>query len=273
MPTVPRAEKATTTSMDKLDDSSRYNLSPGKNTEIIRGETTQCCGQVGNNTNPMLGHPFTPSVMDMAHLGRDQALTGNIKQGYLKELLNGKGRNTLARGRECLGPPKPHSSARTINMIIGGNHDASINSIKFTVIHKLKRSITHERYDRLEESIIFDKSDADGYNQILMEEEDQEKTTVITNRGTYYYRVIPFGLKNIRASYQRLVIKLFKDQHAKTMEVYIDDIFVKFVKLEDHIDYLKEAFDILRKYKMKLNPEKCEFGVASGKFLGFLVSQ
>ncbi|XP_019230417.1 PREDICTED: uncharacterized protein LOC109211339 [Nicotiana attenuata] len=109
-----------------------------------------------------------------------------------------------------------------------------------------------------------------GYNQILMEEEDQEKTTFITQQGTYCYRVMPFGLKNAGATYQRLVTKMFKDQLGKTMEVYIDDILVKSKRKEDH---LREAFDILRRYGMKLNPEKCAFGVTSGKFLDFLVSQ
>ncbi|XP_009588629.1 uncharacterized protein LOC142175206 [Nicotiana tabacum] len=84
-----------------------------------------------------------------------------LQQGHYKELLNDKGRNTLARGRERQGPPKPPSPARTINMIIGGSNDASINEIKFTATHKIKRSITHKRYDGLEESIIFNGSDAD----------------------------------------------------------------------------------------------------------------
>nr|XP_016465555.1 PREDICTED: uncharacterized protein LOC107788389 [Nicotiana tabacum] len=86
-----------------------------------------------------------------------------LQQGHLKELLIDKDMNTLANGRECPGPPKPHSSACTINMIIGGSDDASINDIKFTATHKLKRLITHECYDGLEESNIFDESDTDGF--------------------------------------------------------------------------------------------------------------
>ncbi|XP_070022704.1 uncharacterized protein [Nicotiana sylvestris] len=112
-----------------------------------------------------------------------------------------------------------------------------------------------------------------GYNQILMAEEDQEKTTFITYRGTYYYKVMLFGLKNTGATYQRLVTMMFKEQLGKTMEVYIDDMLVKSKKKEYHIGHLKEAFEILRQYGMKLNPKKCAFGVTSGKFLGFLVSQ
>ncbi|XP_009604994.1 uncharacterized protein [Nicotiana tomentosiformis] len=85
-----------------------------------------------------------------------------LRQGHLKELLSHKGGNNFARGREHQGPPKPSSPAHTINMIIGDGDKASINGINFTTTHKLKRSITGERYDRFEESIIFDEADADS---------------------------------------------------------------------------------------------------------------
>nr|XP_016453476.1 PREDICTED: RNA-directed DNA polymerase homolog [Nicotiana tabacum] len=111
------------------------------------------------------------------------------------------------------------------------------------------------------------------YNQILMEEEDHEKTTFITHRGTYCYKVMPFRLKNTGVTYQRLVTKMFKEQLGKMMEVYIDDMLVKSKRKEDHIDHLREEFGILRQYDMKLNNKKYAFGVASVKFLGFLVSQ
>nr|XP_016452453.1 PREDICTED: uncharacterized protein LOC107777000 [Nicotiana tabacum] len=81
-------------------------------------------------------------------------------RGHLKELLSDRGRTNFARGREQpQRPPKPPSPARTIQMIIGEGDDAAINNVKFTTTHKLKRLITHERYDDLEDSIIFDKSD------------------------------------------------------------------------------------------------------------------
>nr|XP_016455682.1 PREDICTED: RNA-directed DNA polymerase homolog [Nicotiana tabacum]XP_016475866.1 PREDICTED: RNA-directed DNA polymerase homolog [Nicotiana tabacum] len=95
-----------------------------------------------------------------------------------------------------------------------------------------------------------------GYNQILVAGEDQEKSTFITHQGTYYYNVMSFGLKNAGATYQRLVTKMFKEQLCRTMEVYIDDMLVKSKKKEDHIDHLKEAFEIFKQYGMKLNPEK-----------------
>nr|XP_016482256.1 PREDICTED: uncharacterized protein LOC107803135 [Nicotiana tabacum] len=81
---------------------------------------------------------------------------------HLKELLRDKGRTNFARGREHQGPPKSPSPAHTTNMIIGGDDDTFINDVKFTTTHKLKQSIIREWYNRLEESIIFDESDADG---------------------------------------------------------------------------------------------------------------
>ncbi|XP_056857632.1 uncharacterized protein LOC108858710 [Raphanus sativus] len=112
-----------------------------------------------------------------------------------------------------------------------------------------------------------------GYNQILMHPDDREKTAFITDRGTYCYKVMPFGLKNARATYQRLVNQMFADQLGKTMEVYIDDMLIKSLRADDHLMHLKECFEILNKYGMKLNPAKCTFGVSSGEFLGYIVTQ
>ena len=112
-----------------------------------------------------------------------------------------------------------------------------------------------------------------GYNQIRMAEEDQEKTFFITSQGLYCYKVMPFGLKNAEATYQRLVNKMFSKQIGRNMEVYVDDMFVKSKEELVHLDDLKETFTTLKPYQMKLNPTKCVFGVALGKFLGFMVSQ
>ncbi|KAG7533327.1 Integrase catalytic core [Arabidopsis thaliana x Arabidopsis arenosa] len=108
---------------------------------------------------------------------------------------------------------------------------------------------------------------------ILMRPDDQEKTAFITNRGTYCYKVMPFGLKNASATYQRLVNKMFADQLGKTMEVYIDDMLVKSAQAKDHVPQLRACFEILNKFGMKLNPEKCSFRVLSGEFLGYIVSE
>ena len=111
-----------------------------------------------------------------------------------------------------------------------------------------------------------------SYNQINMDPDDQEKTSFITAQGTYCYRVMTFGLKNARATYQRLVNRMFQKQIGTTMEVYIDDMLVKSTTAELHLAHLSEAFQILRNYNMKLNPVKCAFGVSTEKFLGFIVN-
>ena len=82
-----------------------------------------------------------------------------------------------------------------------------------------------------------------------------------------------FGLKNARATYQRLVTKMFRQLLGKTIEVYIDDMLVKSKERLDHAEHLQEAFELLRSYGMKLNPSKCAFGVSAGRFLGFIVTR
>ncbi|XP_050276061.1 uncharacterized protein LOC126718038 [Quercus robur] len=111
-----------------------------------------------------------------------------------------------------------------------------------------------------------------GYNQIRMDKVDQEKTSFVTSQGLFCYEVMPFGLKNARATYQRLVNHMFRPQIGRNVEVYVDDMLVKSLEEGKHLDDLQETFNTLRRYSMKLNPSKCAFGVASGKFLGFMVS-
>ena len=84
---------------------------------------------------------------------------------------------------------------------------------------------------------------------------------------------MPFGLKNTGATYQWLMNKMFHNQIRRNVEVYIDDMLVKTKDEEKHLDDLEETFRTLCQYRMKLNPSKCVFGVFSGKFLGFMVSQ
>ena len=111
-----------------------------------------------------------------------------------------------------------------------------------------------------------------GYHQIPMYSPDSEKTTFITPHGLFYYNVMPFGLKNVGATYRRLVTKMFRPLLGKNMEVYIDDMLVKSKERTDHTTHLQEAFNLLRAYDMKLNPLKCAFGINSSRFLGFMVT-
>jgi hypothetical protein len=112
-----------------------------------------------------------------------------------------------------------------------------------------------------------------GYNQIKIALEDMEKTTFITPWGTFCYRVMPFGLKNAGATYQRAMTTLFHDMMHKEIEVYVDDMIAKSIDEEEHVKHLLKLFQRLMKYKLRLNPNKCTFGVRSGKLLGFIVSK
>ncbi|XP_021817133.1 uncharacterized protein LOC110759389 [Prunus avium] len=112
-----------------------------------------------------------------------------------------------------------------------------------------------------------------GYNQIFMSPADREHMAFITDKGLYCYNVMPFGLKNAGATYQRLVNKIFSELIGTSMEVYVDDMLVKSKTADSHLHNLSIMFDVLKKYNMRLNPNKCAFGVSSGKFLGFMINQ
>ena len=101
---------------------------------------------------------------------------------------------------------------------------------------------------------------------------DEEHTSFITDQELYCYKVIPFGLKNAGATYQRLVNMMFETLIGKTMEVYVDDMLIKPERVANHTYDLREMFKILKSYQMKLNPLKCAFRVASEIFLGFMVN-
>ena len=112
-----------------------------------------------------------------------------------------------------------------------------------------------------------------GYNQIIMAVMDKIKTAFIIKWETYYYKVMPFGLKNAGATYQRAATALFHDMMHKEVEVYVDDMMVKSEIREGHFEALDKFLARLEKYNMRLNPKKCVFEVTSGKLLGHIVSK
>nr|XP_023900124.1 uncharacterized protein LOC112011998 [Quercus suber] len=111
-----------------------------------------------------------------------------------------------------------------------------------------------------------------GYHQIALAAEDQEKTAFISPEANYHYTVMPFGLKNVGATYQRMMTRMFRDKIGCTVEVYIDDMVVKSKQEEQHTGNLREVFETLRRHKLRLNAEKCAFEVGAGKFLGYLIT-
>nr|AAV43881.1 putative polyprotein [Oryza sativa Japonica Group] len=110
------------------------------------------------------------------------------------------------------------------------------------------------------------------YHQTRLKESDCLKTSFITPFGAYYYITMPFGLKNAGETYQRMIQRCFSTQIGRNVEAYVDDVVVKTKQKDDLITDLEETFASIRAFKMKLNPEKCIFGVPSGKLLGFMVS-
>ncbi|XP_061371661.1 uncharacterized protein LOC133314238 [Gastrolobium bilobum] len=98
-----------------------------------------------------------------------------------------------------------------------------------------------------------------GNNQIPLLEEDQSKTAFITQNANYCYTMMPFGLKDAGATYQRMMNEVFKDLIGDSIEVYIDDMIAKSKTPEQHLSHLQGIFDRLRKYNMRLNPSKCAF--------------
>jgi hypothetical protein len=112
-----------------------------------------------------------------------------------------------------------------------------------------------------------------GYHQIRMKESDQLATSFITPFGMYYYITMPFGLRNVGATYQRCMNHVFGEHIGRTVEAYVDDIVVKTRKASDLLTDLETTFKCLKVKGVKLNPEKCVFGVPRGMLLGFIVSE
>jgi hypothetical protein len=106
-----------------------------------------------------------------------------------------------------------------------------------------------------------------------MKEFDQLATSFITPFGMYCYVMMPFGLRNAGATYQRCMQHIFGEHIGSTVEAYVDDIVVKTKQADDLVNDLDVAFKCLRANNIKLNPEKCVFGVPRGMLLGFIVSK
>jgi hypothetical protein len=102
---------------------------------------------------------------------------------------------------------------------------------------------------------------------------DQLATSFITPFGAYCYQTMPFGLKNAGATFQRCMRRVFRELIGHIIEVYVNDIVVKSKKTGDLVPDLTEVFAKLRQHGVKLNPEKCVFGVPRGMLLGFVMSE
>ena len=111
-----------------------------------------------------------------------------------------------------------------------------------------------------------------GYNQIPMFSLNLSSTTFIMPTGMYFYNLMSFGIKNVRATNQCMMSHMLEIMLGKTMEVYIDDMLVKLKSRDNHLAHMQETFQLMRQHHLRLNLNKCTFGVESKKFLSFLVS-
>ena len=111
-----------------------------------------------------------------------------------------------------------------------------------------------------------------GYHQIPLALEDQEKTVFVSPTGNYHYKVMSFGLKNAGSTYQRMMTRMFEPQSGKNIEIYVDDMVVKSKVVSGHLGDLGGIFHVLRRHKLRLNASKCSFGMGLGKFLGDMVT-
>uniref|UniRef100_A0A2N9I771 RNase H type-1 domain-containing protein n=1 Tax=Fagus sylvatica TaxID=28930 RepID=A0A2N9I771_FAGSY len=115
-------------------------------------------------------------------------------------------------------------------------------------------------------------TDSQGTIRSRWPKKTSPRPAFVTHWGTFVYDVMPFGLKNAGATYQRAMVTLFHDMIHHEIEVYVDDMIAKSRTAQDHLTDLRKLFQRLKKYQLRLNPNKCAFGVTSGKLLGFIVS-
>jgi hypothetical protein len=106
-----------------------------------------------------------------------------------------------------------------------------------------------------------------GYNQIKLKVEDREKIAFITPYGVYCYQVMPFSLKNAGATYQRMMQNCLGNLIGRNVQVYIDNVVITTREEAMLIGNLQETSDNLDRYKLKLNPTKCSFGIPAGQLL------
>jgi hypothetical protein len=111
-----------------------------------------------------------------------------------------------------------------------------------------------------------------GYHQCWMAKEDEEKTSFITPFETFCFARMPEGLKNAGPTFTRMIGVVFKPQIGRNIQAYVDDLIVKSSDRASHVSDLAETFANMRRAGLKLNPEKCVFGVTKGKILGCLIS-
>lgn len=134
-----------------------------------------------------------------------------------------------------------------------------IPSIK-TILHRMRGAQFYSTFDL-----------KDAYHQVRIADKDKYKTAFITAYGLYQWKVMPFGLVNAPAIFQRLMAMVVKDIGTHRSSVYLDDLIIFSVDEQEHLDAIRSTMAILRSYHLYVNIVKCRFGRKSIAYLGFIV--
>ena len=145
---------------------------------------------------------------------------------------------------------------------------------KITIKNRYPLPRVDEMLDRLHGATVFSKIDlVSGYFQVRISEEDIPKTAFRTRYGHYEFTVMPFGLCNAPATFQRMMNDILREHLDTFVIVYLDDILIYSKSKEEHAQHLKTVLSLLRQHKLYAKASKCEFGMPETEFLGHIVSQ
>ncbi|XP_050212403.1 uncharacterized protein LOC126663714, partial [Mercurialis annua] len=143
---------------------------------------------------------------------------------------------------------------------------------KITVKNKYPIPLIADLFDQLGDARWFSKLDLrSGYWQVRIADGDAPKTTCVTRYGSYEFLVMPFGLTNAPATFCTLMNRVFQPFLDKFVVVYLDDIVVYSNTLEEHVDHLRQVFQVLRENELYVKKEKCDFAQKEVMFLGHIV--